>query len=216
MSDYTLHSSRYNIISFNEVTLEDYKDTVELSLVRRSQVLRDDYYYIRYKRVKTNIEKDIKLCDYMGNTPLSESLSEFEDTCFYWYARSLRDNNTYFPNELTFISERHFNCGAYISSHKFSHIDNTFTFEIRYNGRSSEYFANIMQTLVNKRFTTNELMDCFWLVTNKTITFNKHTRDVKGNENGIVEMFKVSDTKSFFYIVLPALQSYLYKLSQVK
>ena len=178
--------------------------------------MRDDYCYIKYKRVKANIEKDIKLCDYMGNTPLSESLSEFEDTCFYWHARSLRDNNTYSPNELPFISERHFNCGAYISSHTFNHIDNTFTFEIRYNGRSSEYFANIMQTLVNKRFTTNELMDCFWLVTNKVVTFNKHTRDVNGNINGFVEMSKVSDTKSFIYIVLPALQLYLYRLSKVK
>lgn len=216
MSDYTLHSARYNIISFNEVTLEDYNDTVELSLVRRSQLLRDDYYYIKYKRVKANIEQDIKLYDYMGNTPLSESLSEFEATCFYWYARSLRDNNTYFPNELPFIHERDFNCGAYISNHKFSHIDNTFTFEIRYNGKSSEYFANIIQAFVNKRFSTNDLMDCFWLVTNKVVTFNKHTRDVNGNINGFVEMSKVSDTKSFIYIVLPALQLYLYRLSKVK
>ena len=187
MSDYTLHSARYNIISFNEVSLEDYNDTVELSLIRRSQLLQDDYYYIKYKRVKANIEKDVKLYDYMGNTPLSESLSEFEDTCFYWYARSMRDNITSY-SELPFIAERDLHCGAYISNHIFNINDNSFKFEIRYNGNSAEYFANQIQKLLNKRLTPNELMDCFWVVTNKTVTFKMDTRDLNGNINGFKEI----------------------------
>ena len=63
----------------------------------------------------------------------------------------MRDNNLSIGNELPFIHERDFHGGAYISNHTFSHKDNSFTFQIRYNGRSYESFANKLQTIINKK-----------------------------------------------------------------
>ena len=91
---------------------------------------------------------------------------------------------------------------------------NSFTFQIRYNGRSYESFANKLQTIINKKLAINELMDCFWQISNKEITFNKHIR-VNGNIDGFIEMYRLTDTKSFFNIVIPELQSYLYSLNKV-
>lgn len=215
MNDSIIKHGEYNIVSFNELTLEEYRETVELSLChKRGALLSRESYYINYKRAKSNIEENIKLYDYCNDNSLSKFITEFEDTCFYWYARSMRDNITSY-SELPFIAERDLHCGAYISNHIFNVNDNSFKFEIRYNGNSAEYFANQIQKLLNKRLTPNELMDCFWVVTNKAVTFNMDTRDLNGNINGFKEIKKVSDAMPFFNVVLPSLQSYLYRLSKV-
>lgn len=217
MSDYILNYSKYNINSFNEVTMEEYKDVVEISLCNRRRTLRDyllvprSNYYIKFKRVKANIEKIIDLSD-MYDT---DRQSIFENTCFYWYIRSVRDNDTYCSNELPYIYEADFNSGAYITDHTFNHIDNTFTFHIKY-GRHYEFFANKIQTIIGKTLSINEIMDCFWLVTNETVTLNIHTRDINGNIIGFVELCKLNDTKSFFKITLYGLHMYLCNLTRVK
>lgn len=217
MSDSIIYHSKYNINSSDELTLEEYNDTIEISLCHKARTLfKSEQYYIKCKRAKANIEEVVELYDSYTDSPLSKYLSEFEDTCFYWYVTSMRNSNTSIGNELSFIHERDFYCGAYISNHIFNHKDNSFTFQIKYNGRSYESFANKIQTIINKKLTVNELIDCFWQITNKEITFNKHLRDVSGNINGSIEMYKLTDTKSFFNIVIPELQSYLYRLSKVR
>lgn len=217
MSDSIICQSKYNIKSFNELTYEDYNDTLELSLCHRGRTpFRREQYYIKSRTVKSNIEKVVELNDFYADNPLSEFLTNFEDTCFYWYITSMRDSNNSLANEHPFIHERDFNCGAFIANHTFNHKDNSFSFQIGYNGRSYESFANKIQLLTNKKLTVNELMDCFWQITNKTVTFNKHTRDANNRINGSVEICKVNDAKSFFSIAIPDLQSYLYRLSKIK
>ncbi|MBQ2885185.1 MAG: hypothetical protein IJE43_15755 [Alphaproteobacteria bacterium] len=215
MGDIVLRSSKYNINSFNEMTLEDYMDTLEISLCHKSRtLLHREHYYIKCTTAKANTEKVIELYSYDDN-PLPKFISEFEDTCFYWYVQSMRDNNICSGDESPFISERDFHCGAGVSNHTFSHEDNSFTFQIVYNGKSYEYFANKLLPITNNRLTVNELMDCFWKVTNDTVTFNKHTRDANGNINGSIEIYELNETKAFFNIAVYGLQSYLYRLSKI-
>ena len=217
MSDSIICQSKYNIKSFNELTYEDYNDTLELSLCHRGRTaFRRDQYYIKSRTVKSNIEKVVELNDFYADNPLSEFLTNFENTCFYWYITSMRDSNTSCETELPFIYEGDFHsCGAFISNHTFNHKDNSFSFQIEYSYKGYEYFAKKLLPITNNKLTINEFMDCFWQVSNNAVTFNKRTRDVNNCINGSVEICKVSDTKSFFNIVIPALQSYLYRLSKI-
>ena len=169
MSGSIIYSSKYNINSFNEITLDEYKDTIEISLWHKaSSLFHREKYYIKGKIEKLNKEKVVELYNW-NDYPQSEFEKQFEDTCLYWYATSMRDNNYYCANELSYISERDFNCGAYISEYTFSHKDNRFSFDIRYNGRSADYFINKLKSLLNKQLTVNELMNCFWRVTNTSL-----------------------------------------------
>lgn len=222
MSDKIIAHSKYNITSFSEQTLEEYKDTLEIFLYQRDlHTLRDflftprGRFYIKYKKVKENIERNVELYDYQNDSPISEFISQFEDTCFYCYVRSMNWFDECLESPLIHASD--FNCGAYISNHTYNHIDNSFAFKIMY-GRSCEYFTGKIQKVINKKLTTNELQDGFWQITKNKITeitFNKHTRDVNGNINGTIELYKLNDTKSFFSIAIYGLQSYLYKLSKL-
>ena len=186
------------------------------SLCHKARTLfKSEKYYIKCKKIKLNVEKEVELYDFCADNPLSKFLVDFENTCFYWYVQSMRDNNLSIGNELSFIHESDFHGGAYITNHTFSHKDNSFTFQIKYNGKSYEHFANKIQTITNERLTINELMDCFWQVTNNTITLNKHIRDTNGNINGSIELCNLNDTKSFLNIAIYGLQTYLYRLSKV-
>lgn len=219
MSDLVIKHSKYNIVSFDETTLEEYNDTVEISLCHRPRNLRDylwvprNYYYIKFRRAKANVEEIIELRDMCDKNYNFDS--EFEDTCFYWYIRAYQDNDTSCPNQLPYIDEADFNSGAYITDHTFNHIDNTFTFQIRYCN-SYGYFANKIQTIINKQLSKEELMNCFWLVTNEKVTFNMYTKDLDGSVSGYIEMCRMNDTKSFFKIALSGLRLYLYKLTKVR
>ena len=124
MSDSIIYQSKYNINSFNELTLEEHNDTIEISLCHKARTLfKSEKYYIRCKKVKLNVEKEVELYDFCADNPLSKFLVDFENTCFYWYVQSMRDNNLSIGNELPFIHERDFHGGAYISNHTFSHKD---------------------------------------------------------------------------------------------
>ena len=215
MSGSIIYSSKYNINSFNEITLDEYKDTIEISLWHKaSSLFHREKYYIKGKIEKLNKEKVVELYNW-NDYPQSEFEKQFEDTCLYWYATSMRDNNYYCANELSYISERDFNCGAYISEYTFSHKDNRFSFDIRYNGRSADYFINKLKSLLNKQLTVNELMNCFWRVTNTSVTLNIDTRDTNGNICGYKEVLKLNEIKDFLTIVIPSLQSRLYNLSKI-
>lgn len=215
MSGSIIYSSKYNINSFNEITLDEYKDTIEISLWHKaSSLFHREKYYIKGKIEKLNKEKVVELYNW-NDYPQSEFEKQFEDTCLYWYATSMRDNNYYCANELSYISERDFNCGAYISEYTFSHKDNRFSFDIRYNGRSADYFINKLKSLLNKQLTVNELMNCFWRVTNTSVTLNIDTRDTNGNICGYKEVLKLNEIKDFLTIVIPSLQSRLYSLSKI-
>ena len=215
MSGSIIYSSKYNINSFNEITLDEYKDTIEISLWHKaSSLFHREKYYIKGKIEKLNKEKVVELYNW-NDYPQSEFEKQFEDTCLYWYATSMRDNNYYCANELSYISERDFNCGAYISEYTFSHKDNRFSFDIRYNGRSADYFINKLKSLLNKQLTVNELMTCFWRVTNTSVTLNIDTRDTNGNICGYKEVLKLNEIKDFLTIVIPSLQSRLYSLSKI-
>ena len=217
MSYSIICQSKYNIKSFDDETLEDYNDTLELSLCHRGRtLLHREQYYIKSRTVKSNIEKVVELYDFYAENTLSEFLTNFENTCFYWYVQSMRDYNTSCGDELPFICEGDFhNCGAFISNHTFNHKDNSFSFQIEYSYNVYESFAKKLQSITNNKLTINELRDCFWQVSNNAVTFNKRTRDVNGNINGSVEIYKLNETKTFFDIVIPRLQSYLYKLSKI-
>lgn len=215
MSGSIIYSSKYNINSFNEITLDEYKDTIEISLWHKaSSLFHREKYYIKGKIEKLNKEKVVELYNW-NDYPQSEFEKQFEDTCLYWYATSMRDNNYYCANELSYISERDFNCGAYISEYTFSHKDNRFSFDIRYNGRSADYFINKLKSLLNKQLTVNELMNCFWRVTNTSVTLNIDTRGTNGNICGYKEVLKLNEIKDFLTIVIPSLQSRLYSLSKI-
>ena len=215
MSGSIIYSSKYNINSFNEITLDEYKDTIEISLWHKaSSLFHREKYYIKGKIEKLNKEKVVELYNW-NDYPQSEFEKQFEDTCLYWYATSMRDNNYYCANELSYISERDFNCGAYISEYTFSHKDNRFSFDIRYNGRSADYFINKLKSLLNKQLTVNELMNCFWRVNNTSVTLNIDTRDTNGNICGYKEVLKLNEIKDFLTIVIPSLQSRLYSLSKI-
>ena len=216
MSGSIIYSSKYNINSFNELTLEEYKDTIEISLCyKANSIFHKECYYIIGKIEKLNKEKVVELYNPHNLYTRSEFEKQFEDTCLYWYATSMRDNNSYCANELSYISERDFNCGAFISEYTFSHKDNRFSFDIRYNGRSADYFINKLKSLLNKQLTVNELMNCFWRVTNTSITLNIDTRDTNGNICGYKEVLKLNEIKDFLTIVIPSLQSRLYSLSKI-
>lgn len=216
MSGSIIYSSKYNINSFNELTLEEYKDTIEISLCHKaSSIFHKECYYIIGKIEKLNKEKVVELYNPHDLYTRSEFEKQFEDTCLYWYATSMRDNNSYCANELSYISERDFNCGAFISEYTFSHKDNRFSFDIRYNGRSADYFINKLKSLLNKQLTVNELMNCFWRVTNTSVTLNIDTRDTNGNICGYKEVLKLNEIKDFLTIVIPSLQSRLYSLSKI-
>lgn len=216
MSGSIIYSSKYNINSFNELTLEEYKDTIEISLCHKaSSIFHKECYYIIGKIEKLNKEKVVELYNPHDLYTRSEIEKQFEDTCLYWYATSMRDNNSYCANELSYISERDFNCGAFISEYTFSHKDNRFSFDIRYNGRSADYFINKIKSLLNKQLTVNELMNCFWRVTNTSVTLNIDTRDTNGNICGYKEVLKLNEIKDFLTIVIPSLQSRLYSLSKI-
>lgn len=215
MSGSIIYSSKYNINSFNELTLEEYKDTIEISLWHKaSSLFHREKYYIKGKIEKLNKEKVVELYN-SNDYPQSEFEKQFEDTCLYWYATSMRDNNHYCANELSYISEGDFNCGAFISEYTFSHKDNRFSFDIRYNGRSADYFINKLKSLLNKQLTVNELMNCFWRVTNTSVTLNIDTRDTNGNICGYKEVLKLNEIKDFLTTVIPSLQSRLYNLSKI-
>ena len=215
MSGSKICSSKYDINSFNELTLEEYKDTIEISLYHKaSSLFHRERYYIKGKVEKLNKEKVVELYN-PNDYPQSEFEKQFEDTCLYWYARSMRDNNNYCAKELAYISERDFNCGAYISEYTFSHKDNRFSFDIRYNGWSSDYFISKLKSLLNKQLTANELRDYFWRVTNASVTLNIDTRDTNGNIRGYREVIKLNEIKDFLTIVIPSLQSRLYNLSKI-
>ena len=217
MSYSIICQSKYDIKSFDYETLEDYNETLELSLCHRGRtLLHREQYYIKSRTVKSNIEKVVELYDFYAENTLSEFLTNFENTCFYWYVQSMRDYNTSCGDELPFIYEGDFHsCGAFISNHTFNYKDNSFSFQIEYDYKGYEYLAKKLQSITNNKLTINEFMDCFWQVSNNTVTFNKRTRDVNNCINGSVEICKLSDTKSFLKIVIPALQSYLYKLSKI-
>ena len=215
MSGSIIYSSKYNINSFNEITLDEYKDTIEISLWHKaSSLFHREKYYIKGKIEKLNKEKVVELYNW-NDYPQSEFEKQFEDTCLYWYATSMRDNNYYCANELSYISGRDFNCGAYISEYTFSHKDNRFSFDIRYNRRSADYFINKLKSLLNKHLTVNELMNCFWRVTNTSVTLNIDTMDTNGNICGYKEVLKLNEIKDFLTIVIPSLQSRLYNLSKI-
>ena len=216
MSGSIIYSSKYNINSFDELTLEEYKDTIEISLCHKaSSIFHKECYYIIGKIEKLNKEKVVELYNPHNLYTRSEFEKQFEDTCLYWYATSMRDNNSYCANELSYISERDFNCGAFISEYSFSHKDNRFSFDIRYNGRSADYFINKLKSLLNKQLTVNELMNCFWRVTNTSVTLNIDTRDTNGNICGYKEVLKLNEIKDFLTTVIPSLQSRLYNLSKI-
>lgn len=216
MSGSIIYSSKYNINSFDELTLEEYKDTIEISLCHKaSSIFHKECYYIIGKIEKLNKEKVVELYNPHNLYTRSEFEKQFEDTCLYWYATSMRDNNSYCANELSYISERDFNCGAFISEYTFSHKDNRFSFDIRYNGRSADYFINKLKSLLNKQLTVNELMNCFWRVTNTSVTLNIDTRDTNGNICGYKEVLKLNEIKDFLTTVIPSLQSRLYNLSKI-
>lgn len=216
MSGSIIYSSKYNINSFNELTLEEYKDTIEISLCHKaSSIFHKECYYIIGKIEKLNKEKVVELYNPHNLYTRSEFEKQFEDTCLYWYATSMRDNNSYCANELSYISERDFNCGAFISEYTFSHKDNRFSFDIRYNGRSADYFINKLKSLLTKQLTVNELMNCFWRVTNTSVTLNIDTRDTNGNICGYKEVLKLNEIKDFLTTVIPSLQSRLYNLSKI-
>lgn len=217
MSYSIICQSKYNIKSFDDETLEDYNDTLELSLCHRGRtLLHREQYYIKSRTVKSNIEKVVELYDFYAGNTLSEFLTNFENTCFYWYVQSMRDYNTSCGDELPFIYEGDFHsCGAFISNHTFNYKDNSFSFQIEYDYKGYEYFAKKLQSITNNKLTINEFMDCFWQVSNNTVTFNKRTRDVNNCINGSVEICKLSDTKSFLKIVISALQLYLNKSSKI-
>ena len=108
MSGSLICSSKYNINSFNEITLDEYKDTIEISLWHKaSSLFHREKYYIKGKIEKLNKEKVVELYNSI-DYPQSEFEKQFEDTCLYWYATSMRDNNHYCANELSYISERDF------------------------------------------------------------------------------------------------------------
>ena len=58
-------------------------------------------------------------------------------------------------------------------------------------------------------------MNCFWRVTNTSVTLNIDTRDTNGNICGYKEVLKLNEIKDFLTTVIPSLQSRLYNLSKI-
>ena len=80
MSGSIIYSSKYNINSFNEITLDEYKDTIEISLWHKaSSLFHREKYYIKGKIEKLNKEKVVELYNW-NDYPQSEFEKQFEDT----------------------------------------------------------------------------------------------------------------------------------------